>query len=68
MAGVPPAKFKNAADTAASTGLFGRCPCEFLEARIIPKRIKHWIEPEQCRSERHVSSQGASVWYREQFL
>ena len=22
---------------------------EFLEARIIPKRIEHWIEPEQCR-------------------
>jgi hypothetical protein len=27
---------------------------EFLEARIIPKRIKHRIEPEQRRGERHV--------------
>src|SRR5437588_4749158 len=25
---------------------------EFLEARIIPERIEHWIEPEQRRSER----------------
>jgi hypothetical protein len=25
---------------------------EFLKARIIPKRIEHWIEPEQRRSER----------------
>jgi hypothetical protein len=25
---------------------------ELLEARIIPERIEHWIEPEQCRSER----------------
>ncbi len=29
---------------------------EFLEARIIPKRIEHWIEPEQRRSERHARS------------
>ena len=27
---------------------------EFLEARIIPKGIEHWIEPEQRRSERQV--------------
>jgi len=27
---------------------------EFLEARIIPERIEHWIEPEQRRSERQV--------------
>ena len=27
---------------------------EFLEARIIPKRIEHRIEPEQRRSERHA--------------
>ena len=27
---------------------------EFLEARIIPEQIEHWIEPEQRRSERHV--------------
>src|SRR5437016_7146700 len=25
---------------------------DFLEARITPKRIEHWIEPEQRRSER----------------
>src|SRR5204862_4649228 len=27
---------------------------EFLEARIIPKRIKHWIELKQRRSERRI--------------
>ena len=27
---------------------------EFLETRIIPERIEHWIEPEQCRRYRHV--------------
>src|SRR5438128_11642167 len=27
---------------------------EFLEAWIIPERIEHWIEPEQCGSDRHV--------------
>ena len=32
---------------------------EFLEARIIPKRIEHRIEPEQRGSERHVCSQCA---------
>jgi len=26
---------------------FRRAWCEFLEARIIPQRIEHWIEPEQ---------------------
>jgi hypothetical protein len=38
---------------------------EFLEARIIPERIEHWIEPEQSRSERHVQSEWAVTWYRE---
>ena len=28
---------------------------EFLETRIIPKRIEHRIEPEQRRSERHAA-------------
>ena len=28
--------------------------CEFLEARIIPERIEHRIEPEDRRSERQV--------------
>ena len=27
---------------------------EFLEARIIPERIEHGIEPEQRRCKRHV--------------
>src|SRR4030095_2246856 len=34
---------------------------EFLETRIIPKRIEHRIEPEQRRSERHVLSERAIV-------
>ena len=38
---------------------------EFLEARIIPERIEHRIEPEQRGSERHVCSQRACIWYRE---
>ena len=38
---------------------------EFLEARIIPKRIEHRIEPEQRGSKRHASSQCARVRYRE---
>ena len=33
---------------------------EFLEARIIPERIEHRIEPEQRRSKRHAFSQRAS--------
>src|SRR5438876_996340 len=41
---------------------------EFLEARIIPERIEHRIEPEQRWGERHVLSQRAIVRYREQFL
>ena len=27
---------------------------EFLKARIIPKRVEHWIEPEQRWSKRHA--------------
>ena len=38
---------------------------EFLEARIIPERIEHRIEPEQRGSERHVCNQCAVVRYRE---
>jgi len=38
---------------------------ESLEARIIPKRIEHRIEPEQRRSERHVSVQRALARHRE---
>src|SRR4029453_16099830 len=41
---------------------------EFLEARIIPKRIEHRIEPEQRRSQRHVCSEWAFIRCREHFL
>ena len=41
---------------------------EFLEARIIPKRIEHWIEPEQRGSERHGCTQWAFIRYRKHFL
>src|SRR5207249_8549712 len=41
---------------------------EFLEARIIPKRIEHWIEPEQRGSERDAHRKKTTAWYREQFL
>jgi hypothetical protein len=34
---------------------------EFLEARIIPERIEHWIEPEQRRSERRAHTHCATV-------
>jgi hypothetical protein len=36
---------------------------ELLEARIIPERIEHRIEPEQCKRERRVRSQWATAWY-----
>jgi hypothetical protein len=35
---------------------------EFLEARIIPKRIEHGIELEQCGSERQKLSEKFSVY------
>jgi hypothetical protein len=38
---------------------------EFLEARIIPQRIEHRIEPEQRGSERYIWGNPATVWYRE---
>jgi hypothetical protein len=38
---------------------------ELLEARIIPERIEHRIEPEQRRSERLVRSHFAPVRYRD---
>ena len=41
---------------------------EFLEARIIPERIEHRIEPEESRSKRQVCRQWTFVWYREEFL
>src|SRR5436190_15924763 len=41
---------------------------EFLEAWIIPKRIEHWIEPEQRGSERQATIQKTAVRHGEQFL
>src|SRR5438876_3264381 len=38
---------------------------EFLEARIVPKRIEIRIEPEQRRSKRHIKAAG---WCRKYFL
>ena len=38
---------------------------EFLEARIIPERIEHGIEPEQRGSEQHIYSQWPLVRNRE---
>jgi hypothetical protein len=35
---------------------FRRARCEFLEARIIPERIEHRIEPEQRGSEQDAES------------
>ena len=46
---------------------FGFHFAEFLEARIIPERIEHRIEPEQRRSERHVASQWASYGIESSF-
>jgi hypothetical protein len=33
---------------------FRRHRSKFLEARIVPERIEHWIELEERRSERYV--------------
>jgi len=38
---------------------------EFLEARIIPERIEHGIEPEQRSSEREATNQRSFIRYRE---
>ena len=38
---------------------------EFLEARIIPERIEHGIEPEQRRSKRQVFGKRPVARYRE---
>jgi hypothetical protein len=45
-----------------------RARCEFLEARITPERIEHWIEPEQRGSERCAHPQCTPVGDREQLL
>src|SRR5215471_5167815 len=41
---------------------------EFLEARIIPQRIEHWIEPKERRSEAHGCAKCAFVRHRQHFL
>src|SRR5207247_9625354 len=56
-AGVPPAKLRNAADTAASTALLGRSCHEFLKACIAAQRIEHRIEPEEGGSIRNAHAQ-----------
>src|SRR5213080_3749878 len=40
----------------------------FFEARIIPKRIEHRIEPELRRSERNAPSQCALIRKRQKFV
>jgi len=41
---------------------------EFLEARIVPERIEHRIEPKQRERKRDARTKWTSAWYREQFL
>jgi hypothetical protein len=41
---------------------------EFLEARIVPERIEHWIEPEQSRSERRNLSEKFLLSFRRERL
>jgi hypothetical protein len=48
--------------------LFRSRRSQFLKARIVPERIKHWIEPQQRGSERHVFSQWATARHGKQFL
>jgi len=60
----------------ASPGVFEKLVCEmhallrcgrlgeFLEARIVPKRIEHRIEPEQRGSERRKLSEKFSLLFR----
>jgi len=41
---------------------------KFLKARIISKRIEHWIEPEQRRSERRNLSEKFALLFRRERL
>src|SRR6266576_1864755 len=41
---------------------------EFFEARIIPQRMEHWIEPEQCRSKRSTRTKRARICCHHKFL
>ena len=41
---------------------------QFFEARIVAQWLKHWIESEQCRSERRVCRQRSFVRDRKQLL
>ena len=51
-----------ASSTAAATDSRLLFLAEFLEARIIPKRIEHRIEPEQRGSERQNLSEKPSLY------
>jgi len=55
-------------DGTASPYLFAVFGCgwlgEFLEARIIPERIEHGIEPKQRRSERRKLFEKFSLLFR----
>src|SRR5450755_2736811 len=42
-------------------------PAKFLETRILAQRIEHWIEAEECRSER-AARDIAAIRYRQKFL
>src|SRR5947208_16124604 len=41
---------------------------EFLDARIVPKRIEHRIELEQRRGRRHVVSKWTFIRYRDEVV
>src|SRR5882724_6966761 len=62
------ARILQPADSRFKLHILQRVRCEFLEARITPKRIEHRIEPEKGRSKRRVFGQHANVRYREQLL
>ena len=52
----------------AANNLFSARGGDSLEARIVPERIEHRIEPEQRGSERHGFGEHTGAWDREQFL
>src|SRR4029077_14279623 len=41
---------------------------DFLEAWIIPQRIEHWIETEQCRSQRSGRAKRSRIRCRQKLL
>ena len=49
-------------------GNLSRCGCarsfnECFEARIVPKRIEHWVEPQQSRGQWGVTSEQPLIWH-----